>query len=416
MKKKYFLKSQSSLQRKFIAGGLAATFAFGTVGSGFAGAMEFCSEGNNNIEIQEMVLPTELKHNILTEDEEDKRVIEEFSKALYESKNFKDILKELREKETLENFAEVVMGEIRILNFEGYKFQKNNDANFEKFNEIFKKDRGFFLDFFIFFKFSRYQSKKEDKDQYIKEIKETSIEKVMESCAIAMGFFDINALDKTIKDCRNALTTFSNFFKKYNKERDEIFKKNEEKSEKQNSRKKVKRFIIIFGACIILAVILFCVIYFPNRNKNKPNANLDNTQKGPGEEEGGETSGQGSGTSEKDQVDKDNKGNQKTVNKIGRRVVTGVVGAGLGMGLPPVVDNILANGKEKTDSSSTAGSINPGHVASYTKGKTDRSRAQSYDKYTYVKDIKMSEEKNTDDKVVSSVSQENKESDTEAKE
>ena len=39
MSRKYFFKSQSSLQRKFIAGGLAATFAFGTVGSGFAGAM-----------------------------------------------------------------------------------------------------------------------------------------------------------------------------------------------------------------------------------------------------------------------------------------------------------------------------------------------------------------------------------------
>ena len=40
MKKKYFLKNQSGLQRKAIAGGLAATFAFGTVSSGFAGAMK----------------------------------------------------------------------------------------------------------------------------------------------------------------------------------------------------------------------------------------------------------------------------------------------------------------------------------------------------------------------------------------
>ena len=40
MKNKYFLKGQSSLQRKIIAGGLTAAFVFGTVGSGFAGAME----------------------------------------------------------------------------------------------------------------------------------------------------------------------------------------------------------------------------------------------------------------------------------------------------------------------------------------------------------------------------------------
>ena len=39
MKKKYFFKNQSSLQRKAIASSLAATFVFGTVGSGFAGAM-----------------------------------------------------------------------------------------------------------------------------------------------------------------------------------------------------------------------------------------------------------------------------------------------------------------------------------------------------------------------------------------
>ena len=40
MTRRYFLKGQSSLQRKAIAGGLTATFAFGTVGNGFAGAME----------------------------------------------------------------------------------------------------------------------------------------------------------------------------------------------------------------------------------------------------------------------------------------------------------------------------------------------------------------------------------------
>ena len=40
MGRKYFLKSQSSLRRKAVAGGLAATFAFGTVGSRFAGATE----------------------------------------------------------------------------------------------------------------------------------------------------------------------------------------------------------------------------------------------------------------------------------------------------------------------------------------------------------------------------------------
>ena len=40
MSRKYFFKSQSSLQKKVIAGGLSATFAFGTVGSGFAGAAE----------------------------------------------------------------------------------------------------------------------------------------------------------------------------------------------------------------------------------------------------------------------------------------------------------------------------------------------------------------------------------------
>lgn len=44
MKKKYFFKNQSSLRRQFIAGGLTAAFAFSTVGSGFAEAMEqeFC--------------------------------------------------------------------------------------------------------------------------------------------------------------------------------------------------------------------------------------------------------------------------------------------------------------------------------------------------------------------------------------
>ena len=38
--KRYFLKTQNSLQGQIIAGSLVATFAFGTVGSGFAGAME----------------------------------------------------------------------------------------------------------------------------------------------------------------------------------------------------------------------------------------------------------------------------------------------------------------------------------------------------------------------------------------
>ena len=40
MKGRYFKKNQSSLQRQIIAGGLAATFVFGMVGSGFAGATE----------------------------------------------------------------------------------------------------------------------------------------------------------------------------------------------------------------------------------------------------------------------------------------------------------------------------------------------------------------------------------------
>ena len=40
MKQKHFFKNQGSLQRKAIASGLTATFVFGTVGSGFAGAME----------------------------------------------------------------------------------------------------------------------------------------------------------------------------------------------------------------------------------------------------------------------------------------------------------------------------------------------------------------------------------------
>ena len=47
MSRKYFFENQSSLQRKFIAGGLAATFAFGTVGSSFAGAAQVLIQMDN---------------------------------------------------------------------------------------------------------------------------------------------------------------------------------------------------------------------------------------------------------------------------------------------------------------------------------------------------------------------------------
>ena len=52
MKNKYFFKNQSSLQRKAIAGGLTATFVFGTVGSGFAGAMEENQIHQINLEVK----------------------------------------------------------------------------------------------------------------------------------------------------------------------------------------------------------------------------------------------------------------------------------------------------------------------------------------------------------------------------
>ena len=44
---KYFLKDQSSLQRKDVAIYLAVTFVLGTVGSGFAGVVEIGSDNED---------------------------------------------------------------------------------------------------------------------------------------------------------------------------------------------------------------------------------------------------------------------------------------------------------------------------------------------------------------------------------
>ena len=59
MKGKYFFKSQSSIQRKFIAGGLSAVFGAGVYGS-YAGAM---NPGLNPIGVQDF---TQFFNNLKT--------------------------------------------------------------------------------------------------------------------------------------------------------------------------------------------------------------------------------------------------------------------------------------------------------------------------------------------------------------
>ena len=125
MKKRYFFKSQSSLQRKAIAGGLTATFAFGTVGSGFAGAM---NEMNDSYES----LNNPINNNNNPGYELKNIKLEELEAKKFDYKNSLDRVKEIDD--NYGYLEESIFGE-GTRNRVREKLRLDNE---EKFNETWK--------------------------------------------------------------------------------------------------------------------------------------------------------------------------------------------------------------------------------------------------------------------------------------
>ena len=305
--KRYFLKTQNSLQGQIIAGSLVATFAFGTVGSGFAGAME------ENLEI------------INIKDDSEKNQGKKDEEIFLEEFKFNDdnmaFIKEI--KENYEKWEGLVFGDEMKAGVKKM-FETSDESKFDKVWEDFLEKRSFTINFLA--RLIALNKKKADSADDIWENAKGN----------APGFFKTFAYEYYYRDFYLVLNSCSSSQKRKIDYFEETYPETDESDQIQHDNlcKNLFHNKKIFWSVIVVALVIsiFLIVYFVIPGGNKQGT-VGTDEANSNSSQGGDNQVNNNELNPTEQKQTEENSGIKQGSGVGKKILKGSVASATGIGL-----------------------------------------------------------------------------------